>query len=910
MSGQEFLVKGKIVDAATGNPIEAATVYAETIKDSTLVTYTITNADGLFALEGKTAYKKLRLAFSSNGYQSVAQEVELKPEVNLSVIKLEERVEQLAGIDVIGERVPITIKKDTLEFNADSFKVRPDATVEDVLKKLPGVEVDSDGKITVNGKEVNQVLVNGQVFFSTDPKVATKTLSKDVISKIQITNTKTKEQEFVGEEGDGETKTINLTLKEDKNKGYMGRLSGGYGTDDRYQANGLLNYFNDTQRISILGSSNNINNPGFSFDEIYEMVGNSRGRGFSFNNNGGFAIGNLSFGFGQGITTSSTLGASYADQDKGKYKTDGNYFYAYSDSYNNEKTSRENILPDGSYFTDTESSFVGSTISNQGSANLEFDVDKTTRITIQPSLSVNNTSSTDSDNTVSTDEDGNLINSSTSLQTTDGFQRTFSNRLEIMKKLDTLGSYARVYFDNNNRVNDSESFLNAQRSIFGDNPSEQVQDQQTTIDNANDSYELGASYRHALNKDLYLDFRYSYNNNEQSNERSVSDFDEVTGDYVFNSSLSSDFNFNVDKHVPEVGFGSNARKFRFNLRARIEQIGLDNEDFIQSTTFSKDYSKLLFNSYANYDLGNNRRASVHYNTNLNVPSVNQLQPVANVSNPLNIIVGNPNLNPEINHNIYLSFMDYNWKDRTGLSIYSGMNVEEDKVVSSTTTDENFIRTTNYQNVKGNYRGWVGVGYSKQIKKDSLYTMKVSLNPNVTYGRQVGFTNGSRLEARSLSINPRIGLMFNYKEMIELEPEYRLGINATRYNLDNVANIDYITHNLTFKLTTFWPENLVLGNDITYSYNGNLGAGFDKDAIFWNMSLGLQMFKKKATLKVLAFDLLNQNINSQRTTGQDFIQDYQGTVLKRYFMGSLTIKFDSFGGKGTPDKKGGPRFIRF
>jgi hypothetical protein len=911
MSGQEFLVKGKIVDAATGIPIEAATVYAETIKDSTLVTYTITNADGLFALEGKTAYKNLRLAFSSNGYQSVAQEVELKPEVTLGDIKLEERVQQLAGIDVIGERVPITIKKDTLEFNADSFKVRPDATVEDVLKKLPGVEVDSDGKITVNGKEVNQVLVNGQVFFSTDPKVATKTLSKDVISKIQITNTKTKEQEFVGEEGDGETKTINLTLKDDKNKGYMGRLSGGYGTDDRYQANGLLNYFNDTKRISVLGSSNNINNPGFSFDEIYEMVGNSRGGGFSFNSNGGFAIGNMSFGFGQGITTSSTLGASYADQDKGKYKTDGNYFYAYSDSYNNEKTFRENILPDGSYFTDTESSFVGATISNQGAANLEFDVDKTTRITIQPNLNVNSTRSTDGSNTVSTDEDGNLINSSTSLQTTDGFQRNFSNRLEIMKKLDTLGSYVRAYFDNNNRVNDSESFLNTQRSIFGDNPSEQTQDQRTTIDNSNDSYELGASYRHSLNKDLYLDFRYSYNNNEQNNERSVADFDDVTGDYVFNSALSSDFNFNVNKHVPEVGFGSNGKKFRFNLRGRLEQISLDNEDFIQSTTFSKNYSKLLFNTYANYDLGNNRRASVHYNSDLNVPNVNQLQPVPNVSNPLNIIVGNPNLNPQINHNVFLSYMDYNWKDRTGLSIYSGMNVEEDKVVSSTTTDENFIRTTNYLNVKGNYRGWMGMAYSKQIKKDSLYTMKFTINPYANISRQVGFTNGSRLEAKALNLNPRIGLLFNFKEKIELEPEYRLGIYSTRYNLDNVNDIDYITHNLAFKLTTFWPENLVWGNDITYSYNGNLGSGFDKDAIFWNMSLGLQMFKKRATLKVLAFDLLNQNINSQRTTGQDFIQDYQGTVLKRYFMGSLTIKFDSFGGKGAPNQRGGgPRFIRF
>jgi len=235
------LVKGKIVDATSGAPIEAATIYAETVRDSSLITYTITNAEGVFALEGRTAYKKVRLAFSSNGYASQSKEIELKPLLEVGSIKLEEQVQELQGIDVIGERVPITIKRDTLEFNADSFKTRPDATVEDVLKKLPGVEVDSDGTITVNGKEVNQVLVNGQVFFSTDPKVATKTLTKDIISKIQITDTKTKEQEFIGEEGDGENKTINLTLKEDKNKGYIGRLSGGYGTDERYQANGLVN---------------------------------------------------------------------------------------------------------------------------------------------------------------------------------------------------------------------------------------------------------------------------------------------------------------------------------------------------------------------------------------------------------------------------------------------------------------------------------------------------------------------------------------------------------------------------------------------------------------------------------------------------------------------------------------------
>tara|TARA_R110002012_G_scaffold56973_1_gene146554 strand:- start:46785 stop:49568 length:2784 start_codon:yes stop_codon:yes gene_type:complete len=907
--GQEFLVKGKIVDAATGSPIEAATIYAETLRDSSLITYTITNAKGVFALEGKTAYKKARLAFSSNGFKSQTKEVALEPVIEMGTIKMEEQVQQLEGIDLIGERVPITVKSDTLEFNADSFKTRPDATVEDVLKKLPGVEVASDGTITVNGKEVNQVLVNGQVFFSTDPKVATKSLSKDIISKIQITNTKTKEQEFMGEEGDGENKTINLTLKEDKNKGYMGRLSGGYGTDERYQANGLVNYFNDTQRISVLGSSNNINNPGFSFDEIYEMVGSSGARNINVNGNGGFTIGNMSFGFGQGITTSSTLGGSYADQEKGKYRIDGNYFFSYSDSFNDEKIARENILPDGSFFTDTETSFVGNTNSNQGSVNLEFDIDKTTRITVQPNLSVNNTNSTNTENTVSTDEEGNLINSNNSLETSDGFRRNFSNRVELMKKLDTVGGYIRLYFNNNNAVSNSESFINSQSSIFGDDPSDQELDQETIIDNSNDRYEVGAAYRQPLSKDLYLDFRYGYENQEQNNERAVSNLDEASGDYIYNATLSSDFNFKVNKHAPEIRIGSNGKKFRFNVRARLEQIAFDNQDFIQSTSFSKDYSQVLLGSFFNYNKGN-KRLSLRYNTDLNLPSVNQLQPVPNVSNPLNIIEGNPNLGPQVNHRVYLNFNNYNWKDRTGLFAYSGVNFEQNKVVSVTTTDEDFIRTTTYENVDGNYNGWMGVNYSKQIKKDSVYSFKFNIGPNINFSKQVGFTNGSRLEAKTFSFNPRLGLLFNYKEMIEVEPEYRLGINSTRYNLDNVEDVDFTTHNLSVKLTSYWPKNVVFGNDITYSYNGNLGDGFDKDAIFWNVSLGLQMFKKKATLKVLAYDLLNQNINTRRTTGQDFVQDFQGTALRRYFMGSLTIKFDSFGGKGAPNKGGGPRFIRF
>lgn len=901
-TAQEFIIKGKVVDLETKAPLEATTIYAESIQDSTLITYSITDQKGVFELEGKTKLKEFNLFFSYNGYKTLKIKVTKKAVVDLNVIQLEEQFEELQGVQVSGERVPITIKKDTLEFNADSFKTRPDATVEDVLKKLPGVEVDSNGKITVNGKEVNQVLVNGQVFFSNDPKVATKSLPKEIISKIQISDKKTKEQEFTGEDGDGETKTINLTIKEDKNKGYLGRMAAGYGTDDRYQANGLLNYFNNKKRVSVIAGSNNINNAGFSFDEIYDMVGG--GRLSSMNGNGGFQIGNLSFGFGEGITTSSNLGASYADQEKGKYEIGANYFFAYSDSYNDEKTSRENILPDRRFYTDSESSFRGNTNSNQGGGEFEFDVSETLQISIEPSLSINRTNSVNFRNTTSTDDAGDAINSNQTLTESDGQQRNFSNELRIFKKLDTLGRYIRLSFNNRNTENKNTSNLNSVREVFGDNPSEELLDQETGSDTKNDSYEIGLRYRHPLAEKLFLDFEYEYKNSQNKNEKSVFDYNDSTGDYdAFNTSLSSNFKFENEEQIPSISLRSDGKKLRIRVGAEYAFNTLNNNDFLQNTSFSKKYENLLLRGNLNYNIDKSKRLSIGYRSNLRVPSINQLQPVPDISNPLNIRVGNPNLAPSTSHRVYLNYNDYNWKDRTGFYVYMGVNLEDNNISSVTTTDDDFLRTTTYANVNGNYNGYGGVGYSKEIKKDSVYSIKFNLNPSVNIGKRVGFTNGQRLEAKTFSFSPRLSTTFNYKEMVEIEPSYMISINETKYNLDGLEDINFESHNFKVRTTTYWPKNLIWGNDITYSYNGNVGEGFDKDAIFWNMSLGLQILDKKATVKVLAYDLLNQNINTRRTTGEDFIQDFQGTVLQQYYMLSFSYKFDQFGGK----KSSGNRF---
>ena len=261
----------------------------------------------------------------------------------------------LDEVTLTATRAPITIKKDTLEFNANSFDTRQDANLEDLMKKLPGVEVDSDGNITVNGKPVSRILVNGKEFFGNDPKIATKNLPKEIIDKIQVTDTKTKSEEFTGKAGDPDNKTINIELKEDKNKGYFSRLTAGGGTDDRYELSGIGNYFKDELRVSVLASSNNINSSGFSFDEVFDMMGGNA-RSVRFSSNGSFSINGNGFGSSGGITKSETAGFNFVNEWDNDMELSVDYFYGKNDTETRTRVERENILPDSRYFTNSESS--------------------------------------------------------------------------------------------------------------------------------------------------------------------------------------------------------------------------------------------------------------------------------------------------------------------------------------------------------------------------------------------------------------------------------------------------------------------------------------------------------------------------------------------------------------------------
>ena len=892
---QEHTITGIVIDETTGQPLDAATVYLEST-DNNLITYSISNQQGEFELVFTTRHNTVNFYISYSGYAPVNREIRLdKPEIDLGKLLLKIQVEELEGVEIIGERVPVTIKKDTLEFNADSFKTRPDANVEELLKQLPGIEVDSNGKILVNGKEVNNVLVNGKPFFGNDPTIATKNLPKEIVDKIQITDTKTETEEFTGKQSTSDTKTVNITIKEDKNKGYFGRLTAGYGTDERYQLSGITNYFNDAQRFSLLASANNINSPGFSFDEIYDMVGGGRGRGGRRSGSSRSGAFSLASGFGEGITTSSNIGGSFTDTFKDKTEVSADYFYSNSNSYNDTKLSRENILPDESYFVNSTTGFNGVTDSHKVTTRFEFEIDSTFKIILSPQFGLTQITSENTSQEVSLNDNGELINRGEANNRNHTEEKSFSNELEAIKKLSNRGHYIKIGFRNSNNINAGTNFINNENEVYGDNAELVYLNQIADIHTRSDSWLGDIEFRQPLADNLFLDLSYSYNSRNTHNERIVNDYEQATSMYTaYNASLSSDFNTKNNQQRPEVGLNFETDKWVIGFNAGWVNTTLKNNDRLQNLAFLKTFDNVLFGGNINYNFGQRKRIRFDYNASLNIPSATQLQPINDVSDPLNTISGNPNLEPGISHNFYINYNNYDWKNRSGIFIYGNGMIQKSRIINSTFTDEDYLRRTTFVNVDGNYSASLGASWSKQIKKDSLYTLRLQPGINSSFNNNVSLNNGVEFTAQSFMVTPSVRINYNYKEVLEISPSYSIMLNTTSYSLDRFDNASFTTHNASLRTTTFWPKNVIWGNDITYSYNGNVRDNFDKSAVFWNMSLGVNVFNDSGILKVLAYDLLNQNINTVRVATEDYIQDAQGTVLQQYFMLSFTWKFDKFG----------------
>ncbi len=892
---QEFQIEGKVTDKE-GEPLGSATVYVEKPVDSSLVTYTISQPNGEFVLEGRSNVQKLNLYISYAGFRPYKTQL-MNEDKDLGNIIMEVVDNQLGEVTVTATRAPVSIKSDTLEFNASSFKTRENANLEDVLKELPGVSVDNDGNITVNGKPVSRILVNGKEFFGDDPKIATKNLPKEIINKIQVVDTKTKSEEFTGKEGDSENKTINITIEDDKNRGYFTRLTAGAGTDDRYELSGISNYFKDKLRVSLLASSNNINSSGFTFDEVFDAMGRNA-YSIARNSNGAFSInGNMYGNMGGGITASDNLGFSIVNEWPQKTELGVNYFYNHANSRNETKIERENILPDRHYFVNSNSNSNRINDNHRFSTSFEIEPDTLTRISFRPNFNVTRANSYSDSFTESVQPDGALINSATTETSSDIFNSNFSNRLYFSRKFGKKGGFYSLGFNNENTNLAQKDYFYSERNLFedGEISNSQIQDQLLDIDRKNNQYGLNLSARLPLSEKFDFDVDLEYEDENVKNQRFVYDAD-GTGEYEnLNELLSTDFKTDMSTLRPSAGLVFNNDTLLVRFQAGLHHTRLKNNELITGVGIDKTYDNFYGMAYMQYKFTKSKSLYINFSNQREMPDVDRLLPVNITTNPLNIIRGNPDLAPSLTNRVYLNFNNYDFASRSGYYLYLSGQYINDDIVPITFTDENLVRTTTYTNVDGAYSFYGGANLNKKIEIDSLNSIKIEPGFYGNYSKRLGFSNEQRYDVKNLSANPHIGFQYDWKEVLTLEPYYRMGIVHANYSLNNVEE-NYINHELNFQATSYWPDKFIIGSDLSYQKYGNISPGFKDSFLLWNASLGYKLLGDEGILKVKVFDILDENTSTRRVTGDDFIQNTQELVLERYLMFSFTWKFSKFGGK--------------
>ncbi|WP_138433184.1 outer membrane beta-barrel protein [Winogradskyella algicola] len=893
-----FEITGTLIAEDSNLPIESATIYLERIKDSSVVTYTISDKNGFFKVEGRTFDDQLNFFASYVGYGTYVKKIDIdKDKIDLKTISMQ-LDNQLKEV-LIKSTAPITIKKDTLEFNVKSFKTKRDATVEDLLKKLPGVEVDEEGKITVNGKEVNKILVNGKPFFGDDPTITTKNLTKDIVEKIQIVDTKTKSEAFSGEAGNSENKTINLTIKEENNKGVFGRVAAGAGTDERYEYAGMVNFFDNDRRLSVLSGGNNINSPGFSFGELNKMFGGANS--ISINSNGSFNFDGRSFGGGQGITTSRSTGLNYADVIGETVDVSADYFNSSSNSENETLTERETILADSRFFTNTRSKSNNDTDSH--SANLEFEIetDSTFQLNIEPSFGYSKTRTFFNSNDETLDEDFVLTNQSSVNSDVERYARDFSADISATKRFGSRGAFIRAEIGTQVSKQESDDFLNSIAEIFGTNPETIIRDQFT--DGVNDSYGFSTELTYRLPiiaKKLFLNFEYEYSRDKENNRQSTFDYNEISQGFDdFNTALSTDFEYTDSRSIPRIGATYSGEKFYSRLDIGYNIRTLENNDLLRPQFNVERQFKNLQASYrVNYRFS--PKASIYgsYWLRNNPPALRQLQAFTDVSNPLSVIIGNPNLEPSNRHSFYAGYNGFDWQKRTGFYANINANFTNNQVVSKTVINpETLVRTTTYENVDGNSNFGVSATYSKEIKLDTLKSVKFNFRTRYNRSKNINFNNDVQYASRVNTITPRLGVDFIWNKVMEIKPYYEINISNNSYDIDAFEDRNFTRHNAGLRTATYLPKKFEWENDIRFNYNPDVAEGFQKSAWFWNSSLTYSILKDKGLISLKVYDLLNQNTNARRVATQDYIQDSQSTVLRQYFMLGFSYKFNSLGSKG-------------
>ncbi|MDR0295274.1 MAG: outer membrane beta-barrel protein [Prevotellaceae bacterium] len=926
-----YTLKGIVRDSLSKAPIDFATVILTRASDNQPVLTVNTNSTGVFEFNRVPQNGEFVLTVSYMGYLNLQRNIGNTTEsvVDLGILSIRENATRLSDVVVEAMGNPIVFKKDTIEYTASSFKVPENAVLEDLIKKLPGAEVDSDGKITVHGKEIKKVTVDGETFFADDPRIASRNLPAKMVDKVQVVDRKSDQAQFTGIDDGNEETVLNLTVKQGMKNGWLGNLSTGGGHRDRYQAGGFVARFDNNWQLSFIGSGNNTNNRGFT-DIAGSMMQSGRGGGGGGgmmmmgggsrpgSQGGGFNLNvggvNMSIG-GNGITTSWLTGLNGHIQANKKLRIGGNYFYSGSDNVLEQERVRENIManPNDNFTYSQNGLSNNKTQGHRAALEFEYTIDSLNSFIFKPNFGINFGEFSESSSYTSIVPKtpiADTLNKGDSKSTGNNDNLSTSGDLLWRHKFGipgrTFSANLNYGYNKNNTEGKNSSFT---QDIA--NSKDSIINQRYTT--KNNGYNVGTrlSYTEPLGKGYYMELAYSLRYSNSTSDKETFD---LRNSGALDTRYSNNYDNTFVNHSGEVNLCGVGEKHNYIIGVNVQPSYMNSKYTSNGKLY--DYSRSVVNFAPNaqfiYNYSDFQQLRINYRGSTRQPSMSQLQPVLDNADPLFVNIGNPDLNPEFQHNLFGMYRNTNVKTYFTLFTFFSANYTFDKIVNANIYDNAGRQTMIPVNTDGVYSGNVRLMINAPFAQNSkLY---ITSNTGINFNRTVNFTGSvdnisdkerdellrltTRNNTQNLNLNEQIRL--NYKgTKFDASISGRANWTKAWYSIDNRTATNYWNNTVgaDFNWSLLWDFGL--SSDINHNYYIGYSSGNDKPMTLWNAELTKQLFKnKQGTISVKVFDILNKSRGTMRNATNNYIEDINTNTLGRYVMFSFTYRFGAVGGQRT------------
>lgn len=884
-NAQKLTISGAVVDAKNNEPLIGATVSLLQATDSLLLFGEVTDIDGKFRFNN-VRKRDFLLKVSYLGYEPLFKSINSEIDIDLGILNLSQTSSYLDEVLVEAEAVTGEQRGDTISYNASAFTTLRDANTRDLISKMPGIIIQN-GQVQAEGEAVQKILLDGREFFGGDISTALESLPAEVIKKIEIYDRKSEKSMLTGFDDGNEVKTINIVTKANKKVGQFGKMTGGYGTDDRYQAAASVNFFNGEQRWTVTGLMNNINLTNFTADP------NSQGEERSQD----------------GEITTNSIGLQYSNTFFKKLNISGNYGFSSSQNQAEGEIFRDYILPASEDQIYEELNSTNRTnVDHRLDMRLEYRINKRNTLIFLPRISIKNDIN-DGKFFGATSTEGLSINQTYNASQSDNMDNDYSANLlyshKFVKPGRTFTINANTEFHNNSDLTSRQAEL----SYFTDgSQSTEVLDQSITLERGGLDLEAGLSFVEPVGKNGKIEFEYEFKNRQNDSERLnfdlLSEPVEMTQIRALDTSLSNVFQNDYITNEAEIGYQFQNKKLKSQAQLQYQRADLvNNQEFPVISDLNRTFFSVLPSFRLDYKISKNSNFEFNYYTWTREPRISQLQEVIDNTNPLQLSTGNANLDQEYNNRWRIRYKLRNpSKERT---FYAGMRASliNNKITNTTTiAEESFQVNDNIvleqggqlikpQNVDGNWDIGTYISYGQPIKK-----LKSNFNvwTGIRYSQLPGIINEAKTFTNSTGLRMGLSLSSNISDRVDFNISTRSSYNLVENSIRPELNNNYFSHSTRLNFKAIAWKGLVIRSDLNHQYFGGLADDIDNSFILLNGSIGKKILKDdRGELSLRVYDLLKQNNNIERNITEIYIEDTERTVLQRYFMLSFTYNLRHF-----------------